>query len=45
MDRRFRLVNPTLWNEGVWTNVTREIHRDLMNNQSVRRYAPMNKKD
>jgi arylsulfatase A-like enzyme len=39
------LINPPLWDEGVWTNVTREIHRDLMNNQSVRRYAPMNKID
>jgi len=34
------LVNPPLWNEGEWTNVTREIHRDLMNNQPVRRFTP-----
>jgi arylsulfatase A-like enzyme len=34
------LINPPLWNEGVWTKVTREIHRDLMNNKSVQRYTP-----
>jgi arylsulfatase A-like enzyme len=34
------LINPPLWDEGIWTNVTREIHRDLMNNRFIRRYAP-----
>jgi len=34
------LINPPLWNEGPWTEVTKEIHRKLMNNQSVNKYSP-----
>lgn len=34
------LVNPLYWDEGVWTNVTREIHRDLMENRPVERFSP-----
>lgn len=37
------LINPPLWNEGVWTDVTRNIHRDLMNNQKVKRFSPADK--
>ncbi|MEA4935263.1 MAG: sulfatase-like hydrolase/transferase [Paludibacter sp.] len=36
------LINPPLWNEGKWTEVTREIHRDLMNNRPVQKYSPDN---
>ena len=36
------LVNPILWGEGVWNNVTREIHRDLMENRKVTRFSPAN---
>ncbi|MDY3070289.1 MAG: sulfatase-like hydrolase/transferase [Parabacteroides sp.] len=34
------LVNPILWGEGIWNDVTREIHRDLMNNRKVRFFSP-----
>lgn len=34
------LVNPLLWNEGIWNDVTREIHRDLMNNRKVSCFTP-----
>jgi hypothetical protein len=34
------LVNPLLWDEGEWNFITREIHRDLMNNQPVKVFAP-----
>jgi arylsulfatase A-like enzyme len=34
------LANPLLWDEGIWNEVTREIHHDLMNNQPVRYYTP-----
>lgn len=34
------LVNPLLWNEGIWNDVTREIHRDLMNNREVSCFTP-----
>lgn len=39
-----RLVNPVLWGEGIWNDVTREIHRDLMNNRSIRFYTPADMK-
>ena len=38
------LINPLLWNEGEWNDVTREIHRDLMNNQPVKKTEPGKKK-
>lgn len=38
------LVNPVLWGEGVWNDVTREIHKDLMNNRSIRFYTPADMK-
>ncbi len=34
------LINPPLWEEGVWGDVTREIHRDLMENREVSVYSP-----
>lgn len=34
------LTNPILWGEGVWNDVTREIHRDLMENRKVSRFSP-----
>ena len=34
------LINPPLWEEGAWGDVTREIHRDLMNNREVSAYTP-----
>ncbi len=34
------LINPPLWDEGVWTEVTRGIHRDLMNNEKVKKFNP-----
>lgn len=34
------LVNPILWSEGKWNDVTREIHRDLINNNKIRYYTP-----
>lgn len=34
------LINPPLWGEGAWGDVTREIHRDLMNNREVSAYTP-----
>lgn len=34
------LVNPILWNEGIWNDVTREIHRDLMENRAVTCFTP-----
>jgi arylsulfatase A-like enzyme len=34
------LITPLLWNEGEWNDVTREIHRDLFNNESVKRTSP-----
>ena len=38
------LITPLLWNEGEWNDVTREIHRDLMNNQDVKVFAPKHAK-
>ena len=38
------LVNPILWDEGVWNDVTREIHRDLMNNREVQSFSPDDRK-
>ncbi|MFI3303302.1 MAG: sulfatase-like hydrolase/transferase [Rikenellaceae bacterium] len=34
------LITPILWNEGIWNDVTREIHRDLMENRPVSCYTP-----
>ncbi|MFI3258522.1 MAG: sulfatase-like hydrolase/transferase [Rikenellaceae bacterium] len=34
------LVNPLLWKEGIWNDVTRIIHRDLMENKPVSCYSP-----
>ncbi len=34
------LITPPLWNEGVWNLVTRQIHRDLMNNKKVSCFTP-----
>ena len=34
------LVNPILWGEGVWNDVTRQIHRDLMENSKVSCFSP-----
>ncbi len=34
------LVNPIIWNEGVWNLVTRQIHSDLMNNKPVSCFTP-----
>ena len=34
------LINPVLWGEGEWGDVTREIHRDLMNNREVSAFTP-----
>lgn len=34
------LVNPLLWNEGAWNEVTKEIHRSLMNNKKVTKFTP-----
>lgn len=34
------LINPVLWGEGEWGDVTRKIHRDLMNNREVSAYTP-----
>lgn len=34
------LVNPILWGEGIWNHVTREIHRNLMENRKVTRFSP-----
>lgn len=34
------LVNPILWGEGIWNDVTKEIHRDLINNRNIRFYTP-----
>ena len=35
-----KLVNPILWGEGIWNDVTKEIHSDLMNNRPIRYYTP-----
>lgn len=34
------LVNPILWGEGIWNDVTKEIHRDLINNRDIRFFTP-----
>ncbi len=34
------LINPILWGEGAWNDVTREIHRDLMENRPVSCFTP-----
>lgn len=34
------LVNPLLWDEGIWNDVTKDIHKDLMNNQKVSCFTP-----
>ena len=34
------LVNPLLWDEGIWNDVTKEIHSDLMNNKEVSIFNP-----
>lgn len=34
------LVNPILWGEGKWNEVTREIHRDLMKNRNASCFSP-----
>ncbi len=34
------LVNPMLWDEGVWNDVTRNIHQELMNNKKVTIFSP-----
>ena len=38
------LINPPLWGEGEWNDVTHEIHRDLMNNVPVKFFTPSKKK-
>lgn len=34
------LVNPLLWDEGIWNEVTKDIHKDLMNNRKVSCFTP-----
>ncbi|MFI3305756.1 MAG: sulfatase-like hydrolase/transferase [Rikenellaceae bacterium] len=34
------LITPILWGEGIWNDVTREIHRDLMENRAVSCFTP-----
>lgn len=34
------LVNPILWGEGVWNEVTRQIHKDLMENRKASCFSP-----
>ena len=34
------LVNPLLWKESIWNDVTREIYRDLINNRKVSCFIP-----
>ncbi|WP_270530539.1 sulfatase-like hydrolase/transferase [Phocaeicola plebeius] len=34
------IITPMLWDEGVWHEVTRETHRQLMNNEKVTVFTP-----
>lgn len=34
------IITPMLWDEGIWHDVTREIHRQLMNNEKVTVFTP-----
>ena len=34
------IITPVLWDEGVWHEVTRETHRQLMNNEKVTVFTP-----
>ncbi|MEF9924873.1 MAG: sulfatase-like hydrolase/transferase, partial [Muribaculaceae bacterium] len=35
-----QLVNPPLWNEGTWIDVTKQMHKELMNNHRITEFTP-----